>query len=224
MQFPVMDSAGREVSQVELPADIFEAKINVGLMHQAFVRQMANARQGSHSTRSRSEIRATGAKWYRQKGSGRARHGAQSAPIFVGGGLAHGPKPRDYSKKMPKKMRRGAIRSTLSALVRDDQLVVVDKLDIDAPKTRAMRKLIETLVGEQSALLVVTREQKAVRKSVSNLPNAHSIVAQHPQHSRPAQVRPGDYVAGRARCRDEHLGNGSVTWQNFIFMMSFAAR
>ena len=176
MQFPVMDSAGREVSQIELPADIFEAKINVGLMHQAFVRQMANARQGSHSTRSRSEIRATGAKWYRQKGSGRARHGAQSAPIFVGGGLAHGPKPRDYTKKMPKKMRRGAIRSTLSALVRDDQLVIVDKLDIDAPKTRAMRELIETLVGEQSALVVVTKEQKAVRKGVSNLPNAHSLV------------------------------------------------
>ncbi len=179
MQLPVMDSAGREVSQVELPADIFEAKINVGLMHQAFVRQMANARQGSHSTLSRSEIRATGAKWYRQKGSGRARHGAQSAPIFVGGGLAHGPKPRDYTKKMPKKMRRGAIRSTLSALVRDDQLVIVDKLDIDAPKTRAMRELIETLVGEQSALLVVTSEQKAVRKSVSNLPNAHSIVVNY---------------------------------------------
>ena len=177
MQFPVMDSAGREVSQVELPADIFEAKINVGLMHQAFVRQMANARQGSHSTRSRSEIRATGAKWYRQKGSGRARHGAQSAPIFVGGGLAHGPKPRDYSKKMPKKMRRGAIRSTLSALVRDDQLVIVDKLEIDAPKTSVARDLIETLVGEQSALLVVTNEQKALRKSVSNLPNAHSIAA-----------------------------------------------
>lgn len=179
MQLAVMDNAGREVSQVELPGDIFEAKINVGLMHQAFVRQMANARQGSHNTRSRSEIRATGAKWYRQKGSGRARHGAQSAPIFVGGGLAHGPKPRDYSKKMPKKMRRGAIRSTLSALARDEQLVIVDKLDIAAPKTRQMRNLIETLVGEQSALLVVTREQKAVRKSVSNLPNAHSIVANY---------------------------------------------
>lgn len=179
MQLPVMDNAGREVSQVELPGDIFEAKINVGLMHQAFVRQMANARQGSHNTRSRSEIRATGAKWYRQKGSGRARHGAQSAPIFVGGGLAHGPKPRDYSKKMPKKMRRGAIRSTLSALARDEQLVIVDKLDIDAPKTKQMRNLIETLVGEQSALLVITREQEAVRKSVSNLPNAHSIVANY---------------------------------------------
>ena len=177
MQFPVMDSAGREVSQVELPADIFEAKINVGLMHQAYVRQMANARQGAHSTRTRSEIRATGAKWYRQKGSGRARHGAQSAPIFVGGGLAHGPKPRDYSKKMPKKMRRGAIRSTLSALVRDGQLVIVDKLDMAAPKTRMMGALIETLVGGQSALVVVASEQNAVRKSVSNLSNAHSIVA-----------------------------------------------
>ncbi len=177
MQFPVMNSAGREVSQIELPPDIFAAKINVGLMHQAFVRQMANARQGSHNTRSRGEIRATGAKWYRQKGTGRARHGAQSAPIFVGGGLAHGPKPRDYSKKMPKKMRRGAIRSTLSALVRDDQLVLIDKLDIDAPRTKAMRGLIEALVGGHSALLVVTNEQKDVRKSVSNLANAHSVLA-----------------------------------------------
>lgn len=179
MQLPVMDSAGREVSQVDLPSDIFAAKINVGLMHQAFVRQMANARQGSHNTRSRSEIRATGAKWYRQKGTGRARHGAQSAPIFVGGGLAHGPKPRDYSKKMPKKMRRGAIRSTLSALVRDEQLVLVDRLDMQAPNTKVMRGMVETLVGEQSALIVLAAEQKAVRKSVSNLPNAHSLVANY---------------------------------------------
>lgn len=179
MQFPVMNSAGREVSQVDLPPDIFEAKINIGLMHQAFVRQMANARQGSHNTRSRSEIRATGAKWYRQKGTGRARHGAQSAPIFVGGGLAHGPKPRDYTKKMPKKMRRGAIRSTLSALVRDEQLVLVDNLALEAPSTKAMRSLLETLVGHQSALIVLTVEQKAVRKSVSNLPNAHSLVANY---------------------------------------------
>ena len=179
MQLPVMNSAGREVSQVDLPPDIFEAKINIGLMHQAFVRQMANARQGSHNTRSRSEIRATGAKWYRQKGTGRARHGAQSAPIFVGGGLAHGPKPRDYSKRMPRKMRRGAIRSTLSALARDEQLVFVDRLDIDAPNTKAMRGLLETLVGDQSALIVLTAEQKAVRKSVNNLPHAHSLVANY---------------------------------------------
>lgn len=179
MEFPVMNAAGMEVSKVELPADVFEAKINMGLMHQAYVRQMANARQGSHKTLSRGEVRMTGAKWYRQKGTGRARHGAQSAPIFVGGGLAHGPKPRDYSKKMPKKMRRGAIRSTLTALVRDDQLVLVDKLDMDVPKTKAMRQIIEALVGDQSALVVVTAEQKAVRKSVSNLARAHSILANY---------------------------------------------
>ncbi len=179
MQFPVIDSAGKEVSSTELPADVFEAKINVGLMHQAFVRQMANARQGTHSTLSRGEVRATGAKWYRQKGTGRARHGAQSAPIFVGGGLAHGPKPRDYSKKMPKKMRRGAIRSTLSALVRDEQLIIVDKFEVDAPRTKAMRQLIETLVGEQSALIIVTAEQKALRQGVNNLPKAHLIIANY---------------------------------------------
>ena len=179
MQFPVMNRSGSEVSQVDLPADIFEAKINVGLMHQAFVRQMANARQGSHNTRSRGEIRATGAKWYRQKGTGRARHGAQSAPIFVGGGLTFGPKPRDYSKKMPKKMRQGAIRSTLSALVRDGQLVLLDQLEMAAPNTKAMGGLIDALVGDQSALVVVTAEQTTVRKSVNNLANAHSIVANY---------------------------------------------
>lgn len=179
MEFPVMNATGAEVLKVELPADIFEAKINIGLMHQAYVRQMANARQGSHKTLSRGEVRMTGAKWYRQKGTGRARHGAQSAPIFVGGGLAHGPKPRDYSKKMPRKMRRGAIRSTLSTLVRDDQLVLVDKLDMDAPKTKTMLGVIEALVGDKSALVVVTAEQKAVRKSVSNLARAHSILANY---------------------------------------------
>ena len=179
MQYPVYNSAGNEVSQVELPADVFEAKINVGLMHQAFVRQMANARQGSHSTLSRGEVRATGAKWYRQKGTGRARHGAQSAPIFVGGGLAFGPKPRDYSKRMPKKMRRGAIRSTLSALVRDDQLVIVDELNVDAPKTSVMREMLSSLVGDQSALVVVTAGQDALRKGVSNLPDAHTLVANY---------------------------------------------
>ncbi len=179
MEFPVVDTTGKEVSKVDLPTDIFEAKINVGLMHQAFVRQMANARQGTHSTLTRGEIRMTTAKWYRQKGTGRARHGAQSAPIFVGGGLAHGPKPRDYSKKMPKKMRRGAIRSALSTLVRDNQLVVVDKLDTDTPKTKEVRQVLNALVNDQSALILVTAEQKSMRKSVNNLADAHSIIVDY---------------------------------------------
>jgi large subunit ribosomal protein L4 len=179
MEFPVVDTSGKEVSKIDLPADIFEAKINVGLMHQAYVRQMANARQGTHSTLTRGEIRMTGAKWYRQKGTGRARHGAQSAPIFVGGGRAHGPKPRDYTTKMPKKMRRGAIRSALSALVQDNQLVVVDKLDMDTPKTKEIRQVLSALVNDQSALILVMNDQKFVRQSVSNLDNAHSIVVNY---------------------------------------------
>ncbi len=111
---PVKDMTGREVDQVELPADIFEAPVNVGLMHQAYVMQMANARLGTHSTKSRGQVNRSKQKWYRQKGTGRARHGSRNAPIFVGGGVAHGPKPRKYTKQMPRKMRRQALRSALS--------------------------------------------------------------------------------------------------------------
>ncbi|MCA9890903.1 MAG: 50S ribosomal protein L4, partial [Anaerolineae bacterium] len=135
-QVPVLNTAGKEVDKLTLPADIFEVEVNVGLMHQAYVRQMANARQGTNSTKRRGEVRGSTAKIYRQKGTGRARHGARTAPIFVGGGQAHGPKPRSYVKDMPKKMRRGAIRSALSALLRDDQLVFVDSMSMDAPRTK----------------------------------------------------------------------------------------
>ena len=117
MEVSVRNLAGDQVGTVDLPADIFEVEVNVGLMHQAYVRQMANKRAGTHKTKSRSEINLTKAKWYRQKGTGRARHGARSAPIFVGGGVAHGPRPRKYTKDMPRKMRRQALRCALSALV-----------------------------------------------------------------------------------------------------------
>ena len=179
MEFPVMDTSGKKVSTVDLPADIFEVDVNVGLMHQAFVRQLANARLGNHSTKSRGEIRMTKAKWYRQKGTGRARHGARSAPIFVGGGLAFGPKPRDYSKKMPKKMRRKAIRCTLSALVRDEQLIVVDKFEMSAPKTKDAKQLLNQLTPGQSALVLLADGNENVQRSVNNLPNAHTLRANY---------------------------------------------
>ncbi len=115
MKVPVRNMAGKEVDTIELPADIFEAEINIDLMHQAYVRQMANARLGTHKTKTRGEVNRTKRKWYRQKGTGRARHGSRNAPIFVGGGVAHGPLPRKYRKDMPKKMRRAALRSALSA-------------------------------------------------------------------------------------------------------------
>ena len=177
MQVPVLDQSGREVQQIELPPDIFGVEINVGLMHQAYVRQMANARQGSHKTKTRSEVRLTKAKWYRQKGTGRARHGARSAPIFVGGGVAHGPRPRKYTKAMPRKMRRGAIRSALSALARDDQLIFVDRLQADRPKTSEMRETIRTLAGDGKTLVLLAERDENVQRGIRNLPQVRWLRA-----------------------------------------------
>lgn len=179
MQVAVMDINGKQVQTIDLPADIFEAKINIGLMHQAYVRQMANARLGTHSTKTRGEVNRTTAKMYRQKGTGRARHGSRGAPIFVGGGIAHGPRPRKYTKDMPKQMRHAAIRSALSALVRDGQLVVVDQLTLNAPKTKEMKTILQQLVGENSALVLLGTGDENVQRSVSNLPKAKYLWANY---------------------------------------------
>lgn len=179
MEVPVHNMSGKQIGTVDLPADIFEVEVNVGLMHQAYVRQMANARLGTHKTKSRSEIALTKAKWYRQKGTGRARHGARSAPIFVGGGVAHGPKPRDYSKDMPRKMRRAALRSALSALVADDQIVIVDDLALDSYKTKAMADSLQALVGDNKALVLMADKNETVERSIRNLPNARYLRASY---------------------------------------------
>jgi len=169
MKVPVRNMAGSEVDSIDLPADIFEAEINVDLMHQAYVRQMANARQGTHQAKTRGEVALTKAKWYRQKGTGRARHGARSAPIFVGGGKAFGPRPRKYTKDMPKKMRRAALRSALSALVRDEQLIVVDDFALSEAKTKAANAAMLSLTSGATTLVLVTGENKETERSVRNL-------------------------------------------------------
>lgn len=179
MQVPVRNMAGDQVGTIELSPAIFEVEVNTGLIHQAYVRQMANARLGTHKTKSRGEIDLTKAKWYRQKGTGRARHGARSAPIFVGGGVAHGPRPRDYSKKMPRKMRRQALRSVLSALAQDDQIVVVDELKLDTPKTSAMRTILGNLTGDQKTLVLMAEGDVAVERSIRNLANARVLRASY---------------------------------------------
>ena len=178
-QVPVLDINGKQVKTIDLPADIFEAKINKGLMHQAYVRQMANARLGTHSTQRRSEVSRTTAKMYKQKGTGRARHGSRSAPQFVGGGRAFGPKPRDYSLDMPKKMRQGAIRSALSALLADDQLVFVTDITPSSPKTKDMAKVLNVLAGEKSTLVLFTHDEKLVQRTVSNLDNAKPLLTNY---------------------------------------------
>lgn len=179
MEVPVLNVNGEEVRKVNLPEYVFGIEPNVGLMHQAYLRQMANARQGTHSTLTRGQVSRTGAKMYRQKGTGRARHGDRGANIFVGGGVVHGPKPRKYTQAMPKKMRRKAIRSALSALLRDNQLVFVDKLEMDAPKTTVMKQTLETLTGGDKALVLVTRDQENVQRSVRNLPKSHALLVNY---------------------------------------------
>lgn len=179
MVIPIYDTRGKEVGEVELRPDIFEVPINVSLMHQAFVRQMANARQGTHNTRSRGEINRTKAKWYRQKGTGRARHGSRNANLFVGGGIAHGPNPRDYTKKMPRKMRRAALRSALSAKAAEKQIVVVDELELEVPKTREMVQVLEGLGLGQRVLILLPERNEPVEKSVRNLPQIKALRANY---------------------------------------------
>lgn len=179
MEVSVLNQAGKQIKKVDLPAYIFEIEPNVGLMHQAYVRQMANARRGTATALRRSEVKRTGAKVWRQKGTGRARHGDRGAPIFVGGGVAHPPRPRDFSKDMPKKMRRKAIRCALSALLRDDQLIFVDKLELAAPKTKDMKEVISTLTGSEKALVVLADKNENVSRSVHNLPKSHVILANY---------------------------------------------
>jgi large subunit ribosomal protein L4 len=178
-QVPVLDINGKQVKTIDLPADIFEAKINKGLMHQAYVRQMANARLGTHSTKRRGEVARTTQKMYKQKGTGRARHGARSAPQFVGGGRAFGPKPRDYSVDMPKKMRQGAIRSALSALLADNQLIFVTDITPSSPKTKDMAKALTAIAGESSKLVLFTHDEELVQRTVSNLGDAKPLLTNY---------------------------------------------
>jgi large subunit ribosomal protein L4 len=179
MQISVMDMSGKQVSTVELPSDIFEAEVNVGLMHQAAVMQAANARLGTHSTLTRAEVNRTKQKWFRQKGTGRARHGARTPNIFVGGGVSHGPKPRKYTKNMPKQMRRAAIRSALSALLRDGQLVVVDSFAPQSAKTKDMRQMLQALVGENSALVLLGEPNENAQRGIGNLAEAYYLRANY---------------------------------------------
>jgi large subunit ribosomal protein L4 len=177
MKIPVYNMAGEEVSSVDLPAGIFEADVNRGLMHQALVRQLANARLGTHKVKGRSEVNRTTAKVYRQKGTGRARHGSRRAPIFVGGGVAHGPQPRKYTKNMPRKMRRAALRSALTVKATNGDIVVLDEINVDVPKSKDMAAMMTRLIGGESALLLLSDRNENVEKSARNLTHVKTLRA-----------------------------------------------
>jgi large subunit ribosomal protein L4 len=174
----VKTPAGKTDGKVELPAEIFDVQANIALMHQVVVAQQAAARQGTHATKTRGDVSGGGKKPYRQKGTGRARQGSTRAPQFAGGGVVHGPQPRDYDQRTPKKMKAAALRGALSDRARAGQLHVLSALvDGDTPSTKSARTALETITQARNVLVVLARDDEISWRSVRNLPDVHVIVA-----------------------------------------------
>ena len=165
-------------AEKNLPAEIFDVQVNVPLIHQVVVAQLAAARQGTHSTKTRGEVRGGGRKPYRQKGTGRARQGSTRAPQFAGGGVVHGPQPRDYAQRTPKKMKAAALRGALSDRARHDRIHVIDSLvTAEAPSAKDAAALLAGLTERKNLLVVLTRDDEVSFKSVRNLADVHVLVA-----------------------------------------------
>jgi large subunit ribosomal protein L4 len=182
MEVDVVNMKGKKVGTAELSPVIFEAPIKVDLMHQAYVRQMANERLGTHSTKGRSEVSGGGRKPWRQKGTGRARQGSIRAAQWVGGGKIFTPKPRSYEQAMPKKMRRAALRSALSVKASDGEIILVDELKIDEPKTRLMAEALRAVAGDEPILLLIPSngpEYEDVKRASANLTDVKLLMANY---------------------------------------------
>ncbi|GAA1329129.1 50S ribosomal protein L4 [Brachybacterium rhamnosum] len=174
----VLDPAGKKAGTVELPTSIFDVQTNVPLIHQVVVAQQAAARQGTHKAKTRGEVRGGGKKPYKQKGTGRARQGSLRAPQFAGGGTVHGPVPRDYSQRTPKKMKAAALRGALSDRARNGRVHVVSSLlEGDAPSTKAVRSTLSNVSDRRHLLVVVRRDDDLGALSSRNLPTAHVLYA-----------------------------------------------
>jgi len=165
----IVDMQGAPVGEMELKEEIFGVEPNIPVMHAAVVAQLANARQGTHSTLGRSQVRGGGRKPWRQKGTGRARAGTIRSPLWRGGGIIFGPKPRDYSKKLPKKVKRLALCSALSSKVKENNMIIVEQISFDKPKTKDMVKLLNTLNINKKALVVTDNADANVQLSARNI-------------------------------------------------------
>ena len=182
MEVDVFNMQGEKVRTVELPPRIFEAVINMDLMHQTYTRQMANARLGTHKTKARGEVSGGGKKPWKQKGTGRARQGSTRSPQWVGGGRVHTPQPRDYTAQMPRKMRQAALRSALSVKAKENSIVVLDDLMLAEPKTKLMAQALTRLVGDASALILIpaqSADYDVVVRSTNNIPDAKTLFANY---------------------------------------------
>ena len=176
LKIDVKTPDGKVDGSIELPAELFDAPANIALMHQVVTAQRAAARQGTHSTKTRGEVRGGGRKPYRQKGTGRARQGSTRAPQFAGGGVVHGPKPRDYSQRTPKKMIAAALRGALSDRARNGRIHAVTELVTgQTPSTKSAREFLGTITDRKQVLVVIGRSDEAGTKSVRNLPGVHIV-------------------------------------------------
>ena len=201
----VIDSTGKKTGTAELPASIFDVETNIPLMHQVVVAQLAAARQGTHSTKTRGMVRGGGRKPYRQKGTGRARQGSTRAPQFVGGGVVHGPKPRDYSQRTPKKMKAAALRSALSDRARNGRIhVITEFVTVETPSTKSALTALR-LMTERKALVVIARDDELSQLSLRNAPEAHVLWA---DQLNTYDVLNNDDVVFTAAALDAFLGKG----------------
>ena len=180
MKVDVIDFDGKKIKEIDLPKDVFEAPINNGLMHQAYTRQIANARLGTHATKVRSDVSGGGRKPWRQKGTGRARQGSIRAAQWVGGGKIHTPHPRSYDQKMPVKMRRAALRSALSVKAKEKSIIVIEGIAVKEPKTKILAEALNRWVGDKTALIVMPdKTQENVFISARNIPEVKVLLSNY---------------------------------------------
>ncbi|EHB56346.1 ribosomal protein L4/L1e [Mycolicibacterium rhodesiae JS60] len=176
LKIDVLTPGGKKDGTVELPAALFDVEPNIALMHQVVTAQLAAKRQGTHATKTRAQVSGGGKKPYRQKGTGRARQGSTRAPQFTGGGVVHGPQPRDYSQRTPKKMIAAALRSALSDRARNERIhAITELLEGQTPSTKSAKAFLATLTQNRKVLVVIGRTDEVGAKSVRNLPGVHVI-------------------------------------------------
>ncbi len=172
----VYNILGEQVGEMELSDNVFGVEINHDALYHVIKNHLANRRQGTQSAKTRAEVRGGGRKPWRQKGTGRARQGSIRSPQWTGGGIVFAPKPRDYSYKVPKKVRRLAIKSALSSKVLDNKIIVLDQLNLEEPKTKEMAKILENIKASKKALIVIEEKNENVIKSARNIPNVQTTL------------------------------------------------
>ena len=173
----VYNILGEQVEDIDLKDDIFDIEVNETAMYEMVKNHLANKRQGTQSVKTRTEVRGGGRKPWRQKGTGRARQGSIRAPHWKGGGVTFAPKPRDYSYRVPKKVRRLAIKSALTSKVLSDEIIVLDELNMEEPKTKEMVKILDSIKANKKALIVMDESNENVMKSIRNIPNVEVTIA-----------------------------------------------